>query len=128
MFDPLRIEQVLNNLLSNALKFTPDKGKIIIKSSMYKTTTDGKEKMYVCIAVKDNGVGIPKNKLPYVFEKYEQVEDNQSFNIRGTGLGLSICKEIIQLHLGEIWVESTPNDGSTFYFSLPIVQAHSEMM
>jgi signal transduction histidine kinase len=123
MFDNLRIDQVLNNLLSNALKFTPDNGNIQVKTYLLREAEGEKELLSACVSVKDTGVGIPKDKLPYVFEKYEQVDDNQSFNIRGTGLGLSICKEIIHLHDGKIWVDSEPENGSTFYFTLPIVQS-----
>ena len=72
------------------------------------------------MAVRDTGVGIPEDKLPRIFEKYEQVDENQAFNVRGTGLGLSICKEIISLHDGEIWVESRKDSGSEFIFLLPV--------
>jgi PAS domain S-box-containing protein len=120
-FDPLRIEQVVNNLLSNALKFTPEKGKIEVSTRLIKEKDEsGEEKLYACVSVSDSGVGIPKEKLNHIFEKYEQVENNQSFNFRGTGLGLSICKEIVELHHGKIWVESELNVGSTFYFTIPV--------
>ena len=120
-FDPLRIEQVVNNLLSNALKFTPEKGKIEVSTRLMKEKDEnGEEKLYACVSVSDSGVGIPKEKLNHIFEKYEQVEDNQSFNFRGTGLGLSICKEIVELHHGKVWAESELNVGSTFYFTIPV--------
>lgn len=120
LFDSLRIEQVLNNLLSNAMKFTPENGSIHVCSRLIKKQLEGEEKYFASVSVKDTGMGIPPEKLPHIFEKYEQVEDGQQFNIRGTGLGLSICKEIVELHGGEITVESKPNKGSIFTFVLPI--------
>ncbi len=119
-FDSLRIEQVLSNLLSNAMKFTPENGNIYVSSRLIKKKRNGEEKFFASISVKDTGMGIPPEKLPHIFEKYEQVEDGQQFNIRGTGLGLSICKEIVELHGGEITVESELKKGSTFTFVLPI--------
>lgn len=119
-FDSMRIDQVLNNLLSNAMKFTPEGGEIFVSSSLYIQSAENGEKRYVRVAVRDTGVGIPEDKLPRIFEKYEQVDENQAFNVRGTGLGLSICKEIISLHDGEIWVESRKDSGSEFIFLLPV--------
>lgn len=121
LFDSLRIEQVLNNLISNALKFTPENGTITVETSLVKQPQgDEAEKFFARVSVRDSGVGIPVDKLKNIFEKYEQVDDNQQFNIRGTGLGLSICKEIVDLHGGEIWAESEEKMGSTFSFTLPI--------
>lgn len=119
-FDSLRIEQVLNNLLSNAMKFTPENGKIVLESSLLKKKIKGEEKYFASISVKDTGVGIPKDKLDKIFDLYEQVEDNGKLNARGTGLGLSICREIVHLHGGQVWAESEPGKGSTFFFTLPI--------
>jgi PAS domain S-box-containing protein len=119
-FDSLRIEQVLNNLLSNAMKFTPENGDVYVSSGLTVRKTEDEERQFVRISVKDTGTGIPEDQIEYIFEKYEQASSNQNFNIRGTGLGLSICKEIVTLHGGEIWVESEPGKGSTFSFSLPI--------
>ncbi|MEL6822142.1 MAG: HAMP domain-containing sensor histidine kinase, partial [Calditrichota bacterium] len=119
-FDSLRIEQVVNNLLSNAMKFTPERGKIHVASSLQKDKENGAEKFFARVSVEDTGIGIPDSKIDQIFEKYEQVEEGQSFNVRGTGLGLSICKEIIDLHKGRIWVESPTDSGSTFTFLLPI--------
>lgn len=119
-FDSLRIEQVVNNLLSNAMKFTPERGKIYVASSLQKSSENGSDQYFARISVEDTGIGIPDSKIDQIFEKYEQVEEGQSFNVRGTGLGLSICKEIIDLHKGRIWVESPTDSGSTFTFLLPI--------
>lgn len=122
-FDSMRIDQVLNNLLSNAMKFTPENGNITVNSHQEKEMVDGQEETFVRVSVKDTGVGIPVDKLPHIFDKYEQVDENQAFNVRGTGLGLSICKEIVSLHGGRIWVESAQDAGSEFIFLLPIATA-----
>ncbi len=121
-FDRLRIEQVLSNYLSNALKFTPNGGKITIFSKLVKTSNEltGEETMEVHVGVKDTGVGVPYEEQSKVFSKYEQTEAGKDASLKGTGLGLAICKEIISMHNGEVWLESKPSEGSTFYFSLPI--------
>ena len=122
-FDRMRIEQVLNNYLSNALKFTDPGGKITISSRLVKEKNEltDEELMAVHVAVKDTGVGIPKEEQDKVFSKYEQTEAGKDASLKGTGLGLAISKEIITLHKGRVWLESEPGKGSTFYFSLPII-------
>lgn len=119
-FDSFRIEQVVNNLLSNAIKFTPEEGKIWRTTDFYQEEIKGEKKMFAKIGTHDTGPGIPPQKLKYVFEKYEQVDSESSKKSAGTGLGLSICKEIVNLHGGEIWIESEVKKGSHFYFTLPI--------
>lgn len=119
-FDALRIEQVINNLLSNALKFTPENGKIEITSDFLSKEIKGENKMFARIGVHDSGPGIPPEEQKHIFEKYEQVDSGKALRSAGTGLGLSICKEIVHLHGGDIWVESVPGKGSHFYFTLPI--------
>lgn len=102
---------VLNNLISNSLKFTNAGDSITIKSNIVK----GK----LVVSVEDTGVGIPKEMISKIFNKFVQVEDSSS-EIRGIGLGLSIAKEIVEAQGGEIWCESELDDGSTFYFTLPL--------
>ena len=121
-FDKFRIEQVIRNYLSNALKFTPPEGVITISSNLNKkkNSLTGEMDMYVDVSVKDTGVGISKEELKKVFNKYEQTEAGKDASLKGTGLGLAICREIIELHNGEVWVESKLNEGSTFGFTLPI--------
>jgi PAS domain S-box-containing protein len=119
-FDGLRIEQVLNNLLSNAVKFTPENGKISVTTELHSQTIKGEEKFFARLAVSDSGPGIPPEKVESIFEKYEQVDSELTPKSTGTGLGLAICKEIVNLHGGDIWVESKKNKGSKFYFTLPI--------
>jgi signal transduction histidine kinase len=109
--DPDKIIQVLSNLLSNAVKFTPQGGKIKVE------VVDKGE--YVEIAVSDSGVGIDKESLPKVFEKFQQFQRPDGSGGKGTGLGLAICKELVSLHEGSIRVESQPGAGAKFSFTLP---------
>ncbi|MBD3223226.1 MAG: PAS domain S-box protein, partial [Caldithrix sp.] len=121
-FDRMRIEQVLSNYISNAIKFTDEHGKITIESKLVKEPNEltGQESCYTWVSVSDTGVGIPYDEQDKVFSKYEQTEAGKDASLKGTGLGLAICKEIITLHKGKVWVESEPAKGSTFYFSLPV--------
>jgi NtrC-family two-component system sensor histidine kinase KinB len=105
--DPTKITWVLNNLVSNALRYTGAGGHIRLSAQ-----TNGPA---VELSVADDGAGIPYALQPKIFDKFVQVDDERS---SGTGLGLSICKEIVEAHGGRIWVESTPGDGSTFTFTL----------
>jgi len=109
--DPQRLEQVITNLIGNAIKFT-DKGSVTVEAKQ-----DGS---VVVVSVKDTGIGIPKEAIPKLFVKFYQVETTLSRNHEGTGLGLAICRKIIEAHNGRIWVESTLGQGSTFSFTLPI--------
>jgi len=109
--DQKRILQVINNLVSNALKFVPEKtGKIKVSAK----SQDGQ----VIFSVKDNGIGIPKDKQHNLFKKFYQVDTSLTRNAGGTGLGLAICSGIVGAHGGRIWVESEEGKGSVFYFSI----------
>lgn len=108
--DPGRLEQVMVNLLDNAIKYTPQGGSISF-------TVAGEERM-VRIGVKDTGVGIPPKDLPRIFERFYRVDTARSRDEGGTGLGLSIVKHIVQLHGGTAGVESEPGKGSEFWFTL----------
>jgi len=108
--DAMRIEQVLTNLVSNAIKFTPAKGAITIAA------VDLGERVQV--SVRDTGIGIPEDEQKNVFERFYQVDSSATRSYRGAGLGLTICKFIVEYHHGEIWVESKEGEGSTFYFAL----------
>jgi signal transduction histidine kinase len=112
-FDSDRIIQVLNNFLSNAIKFTK-KGSIVIK------TKQKYEENRIIISVTDTGKGIAEADIPLLFQKFQQIESVTNNEEGGTGLGLAICKEIILKHGGRTWVESKLGEGTTFYFSLPI--------
>jgi signal transduction histidine kinase len=108
-FDSARILQVLCNLLSNALKFTPVQGSIVVRLEHID------DKVVCCVS--DTGQGIPDDKLEAVFDRFVQLTKNDR---RGVGLGLFISKCIVQGHGGRIWVENRMGGGSTFCFSLPI--------
>lgn len=110
MGDRNRIEQLLVNLIHNAIKFTPKSGRITISSKVH----DGS----VLISISDTGIGIPEDDLPHIFERFYKVDKARSGG--GTGLGLAIAKHIVQAHGGDIWAESEEGKGSTFIFSLPI--------
>jgi len=110
--DTEKIEMVLENLLSNALKFTPDGGRVTI-AARHRADANCVE-----VAVSDTGRGIPESGLKKVFEKFRRVDDGKGA-VRGTGLGLAIVKHIINAHGGQVWAESEFGKGSTFTFSLP---------
>jgi PAS domain S-box-containing protein len=111
--DRRRIGQVLGNLLSNAAKFSPATAPIHIAAS-----SDG---VMVTVRVKDDGRGIPPEKLPYLFRKFSQVHEDDGANLSGTGLGLAICRGIIEAHGGRIWAESPgEGKGTTFSFTMPL--------
>ncbi len=110
--DRFRITQVLTNLISNAIKYSSQQGKINIKSEK-----KGKE---VIVSVKDSGIGINKSELSKIFDRLYQVTDDHEKTFPGLGMGLYISKEIISKHHGKIWVESEKGIGSTFFFSLPV--------
>jgi PAS domain S-box-containing protein len=107
--DPHRMQQVLSNLVGNAIKFTPRQGKIFVRGRR-----EGSE---VRVAVEDTGPGIPTEQLPHIFGQFWQGGRDDK---RGIGLGLSIAKGIVDAHGGRIWVESTLGAGSSFYFTLPV--------
>lgn len=111
--DKSRLAQVFDNLISNAIKFTPEKnGKIVIGSKK----SDGKVVFYV----KDNGIGIPPESQSGLFKKFYQVDTSERRKAGGTGLGLAICKGIVTKLGGRIWVESDGKTGTSFYFEFPL--------
>ncbi|GAB4203455.1 MAG: hypothetical protein Fur006_57790 [Coleofasciculaceae cyanobacterium] len=109
---PDSIIQTLTNLLSNAIKFSPTHTSI--------TLTAQSQPDYVVFQVKDQGRGIPADKLEIIFGRFQQVDVSDSRQKGGTGLGLAICQSIVQQHGGRIWAQSTLGEGSTFYFTLPV--------
>ncbi|TRX60509.1 PAS domain S-box protein [Fulvivirga sp. M361] len=109
--DQARVEQVLVNLINNAIKYSPESKEVIISL---------KKKMdYVEISVQDFGIGIPETDLDNVFDRFYRVSEHQN-KISGLGIGLNISKEIVHLHHGKVWVESKLKEGSIFYFTLPL--------
>jgi PAS domain S-box-containing protein len=110
--DMTGIEQVLKNLLSNALKFNRDGGYIHIFWEM--------EGGFLKVSISDSGIGIPDSVLPDIFEKFYQVDGKSTRKYPGTGIGLTIAKKIVEMHGGEMGVESEMDEGSTFWFTLPV--------
>ncbi len=115
--DREKVEQILTNLLGNAIKFTPEEGEISVSAKPFEN--EGNMDV-VAISVKDSGIGIPEDQLERIFEKFHQVEDSLRRSIAGTGLGLAITKGLVEAHHGRIWVESEIGKGSTFTFTLPM--------
>ncbi len=115
-----RLAQVVTNLLSNSIKFTPAGGRILINAKRIPADgLDGAgEKLEV--SVSDTGVGIHLADYDSIFQKFRQVGETLSDKPTGTGLGLAICKEIVEYIGGNMWVDSTPGKGSTFYFTIPV--------
>ena len=113
--DPLRLKQVLTNLIGNAEKFTKS-GFIDVSYKIIKKET----KNLAEFAIRDSGIGIPADKQDIIFDRFRQIDDSQTRNFGGTGLGLAISKKLIESMMGNIWVESSPGKGSTFYFTIPV--------
>ncbi len=109
--DKQRINQVLDNIIGNALKFSPDGG--IITVALFE------EEDVIGIAVSDQGVGVPEDKRERIFERFYQVDGSARRRFGGTGVGLAIVKRIVDAHQGRIWVESAVKEGSTFFITLP---------
>jgi signal transduction histidine kinase len=110
--DREKTTQVLTNLIGNAIKFTPARGKVMISSA-------SNDIEWLRVSVSDTGPGIAAEEHERIFDKFYQVAENGAAKPKGTGLGLAIAKTLIELHGGKIWVKSEPNQGSTFYFTLP---------
>ena len=108
-----KVTQVLMNLISNAIKFTPSDGRVSI------STADDREG-WVRVSIRDTGPGIPASEQEKIFEKFYQVTQDGGLKTKGTGLGLAICKALVELQGGKIWVESKEGCGSTFSFTLPV--------
>ena len=116
LIDADKIKQVITNLVSNAMKFTKENGKIIIKLL---ANSPGYGNDYIEVWVQDDGIGIPKEQVDLVFEKFYQVQEGEFKRPKGTGLGLTIVFEMIKLHKGYVWAESDIGQGTTFKFTLP---------
>lgn len=130
--DTQRIEQVLTNLVSNAIKFTQENGIVeittskikaeeIINNPFFSSVPQNMSKEYIKISVKDNGIGIAKEDWQKVFEQFKQIENSLSRKVGGSGLGLPIAKQLMEAHKGFIWLESEINKGTTFFLALPIM-------
>ncbi len=112
--DPRRIEQVLSNLIGNAIKYSPEGGPIEI-SIREDVETDA-----ALISVRDSGIGIPAHQQSLVFGRFARADNARAYGIGGTGLGLYLCRELIERHGGRTWFESAEGQGSTFFIALPL--------
>ena len=135
--DSQRLGQVLTNLVSNAIKFTPKGKNITIKSELKNATEivthpyfENEIKTlsgnYIIVSVIDEGIGINENNLLKAFDKFTQIENSLSRKVGGTGLGLPIARQLIKAHKGTIWCDSEENKGSSFHFALPITTDSTE--
>lgn len=111
--NPVRLRQMLSNLIGNAVKFTPEHGEISVRAQV-----EGKQ---VFLRVHDSGLGIPAAEQPYVFDRFYRASNVRS-KIPGTGLGLAIVKSIVENHHGRVWLESDPGSGTTFTVILPVLE------
>lgn len=125
MLDRVKIESVLSNLLSNAMKFTPAGGSILVSVTVGRETGD---LIYADITVEDTGVGIRPEELPHIFNQYYRAASNQDRNSHGSGIGLYLVKSIVEMHKGTVSVESTPGKGSRFTVRLSTMKADSFIM
>jgi signal transduction histidine kinase/ligand-binding sensor domain-containing protein/DNA-binding response OmpR family regulator len=114
-YDPDKLQQIVSNLLFNALKFTPEEGEVELK-----LTTDETPPPNILIQVSDTGIGIPPEKQPYVFDRFYQADDSHTRSGEGTGIGLALTRELVKLLKGEISVKSEPGHGSVFEVKLPV--------
>jgi signal transduction histidine kinase len=110
--DSMRIEQVLGNLVSNALRYTPVNGMITLTA-----TLDGNGVLY---SVEDTGIGVPADALAHLFERFYRVERSRTRTEGGSGLGLAIARQLVEAHGGRIWAENRPGGGAAFRFTIPV--------
>ncbi|MEK6692620.1 MAG: ATP-binding protein, partial [Nitrospirota bacterium] len=131
--DERRMRQVMLNLMSNALKFTPDGGSVWVSArrirsapspipSPHRGEDEGEGGFFIEISIADTGIGISEEDQKRLFLPFQQLETTLSKKYPGTGLGLNLCKRFVELHGGRIWVESEPGKGSKFSFAIPIRQ------
>lgn len=137
--DSRRLEQVLTNLVSNAIKFTPENAKIEIRTQvidakdinpveMFEDELKKLKGKYLQVCVKDDGIGISQEHLAHVFDKFAQIENSLSRKVGGSGLGLPIARQLLEAHNGTIWCNSKPDKGSSFYFVIPIYNEKSKFL
>jgi two-component system, OmpR family, sensor histidine kinase VicK len=107
-----KVMRVFSNLLNNAVRFTAEEGEIVISAKP--------DEGFIQVSISDTGIGIPKQELPRIFERFYRVEKTRSRNYGGTGLGLSIARKVVEGHGGMIWIESTSGVGTSVYFTLPV--------
>lgn len=119
--DPLRLQHILNNLLSNAMKYSPTGSPIVISAALASQATASNKQPMVMISVRDAGLGVPVGEANQLFQRFVRLERDITSTVRGTGVGLYLCRILVEAMGGHIWVESAgiPGEGSTFIFTLP---------
>jgi len=115
MLDASQADRIFINLISNAIKFTPEEGTISVKAALNNDI--------VTVEVSDTGIGISKEDIARLFDEFYRVDNQINQNVKGTGLGLPLAKKIVEAHNGRMWVTSTVNQGTTFHFTLPVNQS-----
>ncbi|MFO7924128.1 MAG: two-component regulator propeller domain-containing protein [Bacteroidales bacterium] len=120
-FDPDIIDKIFNNLLSNALKFTPANGSVTVKVCM-KNEKDNTDRLEFIVT--DTGIGIPADKLPFIYDRFYQVDSSSVREYEGSGVGLAYVKELVRVHKAEIRVKSSPGSGTTFSLRFPLGRDH----
>jgi len=119
--DPMRVEQVIANLLANALHYTPSGGTVTISVDTVTEDSDHSiDKPSLVISFTDTGKGIEPDNLPFVFDRFYRADDSRARANGGTGLGLAIVKQMVEAHGGQVWAGSEPGKGSTFYVAFPL--------
>jgi signal transduction histidine kinase len=126
--DPNAINLTITNLLSNAIKFSPPHATVCLSAEVMESPERLPRSFQSKISlpcllfrIEDQGRGIPADKLDIIFERFQQIQVSDSSEKKGSGLGLAICKSIVQQHDGFIWAQSILGQGSTFYFTLPLI-------
>jgi two-component system phosphate regulon sensor histidine kinase PhoR len=121
VIDPPRMEQVLTNLLTNAIKYSPTGGMIAISAGLCQQRTQ------LRLSIQDQGIGIPQTQQAQIFGRFARAENARLQGIGGTGLGLYLCRELVEQHQGHIWFESVEGEGTTFFLTLPFLEAEENL-
>jgi signal transduction histidine kinase len=123
MGDPLRLRQVVNNILSNACKYTQPGGRVEMRIRVLPPDVFSRDdRGYIVVAISDTGIGIPLEEQPKIFDRFYRVDNPLSIEAGGPGVGLTIAKELVERHGGRIWVDSKEGEGSTFTFIIPLAE------
>lgn len=125
LFDSDKIERIIFNLLSNAFKFTPKGGKVMLTTNI--TNGNGGQPV-LTLAVSDTGIGVPEQDLDKIFDRFFQTKQEKAFLNQGTGIGLAITKEFIELHGGKVWAETLPDSGTKFIVEIPLIMPPEEVL
>ena len=118
--DPVRMDQVISNLLTNAVRHTPDSGSITVSIRTVPEADSHLNRPYLSVSIANTGEGIAAEHLPHIFDRFYRAEPSRARSEGGAGLGLAIVKQLVEAHSGRVWAESSPGKGSTFYIALPV--------